>query len=288
MLRTLGRLPLWFAFWMVWAAGTSLPGQDQPAQPDRAALAAAAARVKQRVAHRGASGERPENTKASTLAAIEAGATAVEVDVCTTADGHLVLLHDSRLDRTTSGTGAVGQISLAELKKLDAGSHFDRRYADERVPTLAEILKLCRGRIDVLLDLKEQGETYTRRVIETVRSHGDAREMIVGVRSVEQAKAFRELLPEARQLGLIASPNDIEAYAAAGVETIRLWPAWLVKEPSLAQRVHNAGAKLHINGTSGSRDEVVRALAYEPDSLSSDYPTRLAATLKALRENTRP
>src|SRR6476646_10321138 len=80
--------------------------------------AAAAANIKQIIAHRGARAERPENTLASARRAIEVGATAVEVDVRTTQDGFFVLLHDDKLDRTTNGNGSVGQITLAELRKL--------------------------------------------------------------------------------------------------------------------------------------------------------------------------
>jgi glycerophosphoryl diester phosphodiesterase len=244
--------------------------------------AAAAARVRQIVAHRGASAERPENTLASTRRAIEAGATAVEVDVRLTRDGRLMLLHDATLDRTTNGTGPLAESTFGDVRKLDAGSWFDARYADERVPTLEEALEVCKGRIDVLLDLKGSGEAYARQVAAAVREHGEPARTIVGVRSVEQARQFRALLPKSRQLGLIAKPEEIEAYAAAGVETIRLWPKW-IEDASLPNRVRAAGARLHVNGTTGTPGEVVPLLAYEPDSTSSDDPGRLVETLRGLR-----
>ncbi len=247
-------------------------------------VAQAALRIKQIVAHRGASAERPENTLASTLRAIESNATAIEVDVRTTRDGQLVLLHDARLDRTTNGQGLVGELKLDEIKQLDAGKHFGEEFAGERVPTLIEVLEVCHGKIDVLLDLKESGEAFDEHVAETIRKHGDPAGTIVGARSVEQAKAFRKLLPNSRQLGLIASPDDIEAFAAAGVETIRIWPKWLEKDATLPDRVRRAGAKLHLNGTLGTSEEVLPLLAYRPDSLSSDDPARLVATLKQLRQ----
>lgn len=253
-----------------------------PAATSSKEIAAAAARVRQIVAHRGSSTDRPENTLASTRRAIEAGATAIEVDVRTTKDGELVLLHDGSLDRTTNGKGSLKEITFAELRQLDAGSWFDEKYAGLQVPTLGEVLEVCRGKIDVLLDLKEQDEAYTAKVIAAVNQHGDPRRTIVGVRSVEQAIAFRKLLPQSRQLGLMASPKEIEAYAAAGVETLRLWPHWLVDE-TLVPRVRKTAAKLHLNGTDGTPEELLPLLQHQPDSLSSDNPGRLVESLQALK-----
>ena len=125
------------------------------------------------VAHRGSSADRPENTLASTHRAIAAGATMIEVDVRTTRDGHLVLLHDATLDRTTTSRGPVNDRRLSEIRRLDAGSWFDRRYKDQRVPTLGEVLIVCRNKIDVLIDLKESGETYDRQVAKEVKAKGD-------------------------------------------------------------------------------------------------------------------
>jgi hypothetical protein len=87
------------------------------------------------------------------------------------------------------------------------------------------------------------------------------------------------LLPEARQLGLIASPDRIEAFAETGVEMIRLWPKWLSEDENLGRRVRDAGAMLHLNGATGEPDEIRPLLKYKPDSLSSDDPARLLETL---------
>lgn len=258
------------------------PSSSQATAVDAQQLAAAATGVRQIVAHRGSSADRPENTLASTLRAIEAGATAVEVDVRTTRDGRLVLSHDAALDRTTDGTGKIGEATLAEIRRLDAGSWFDKRYAAERVPTLDEVLVACRGKIDVLLDLKETGDEYARRVTDVVKKHGEPRRTIVGVRSVEQAKLFRRLLPQARQIGLIATPDEIESYAAAGVEMIRLWPKWLTDD-SLVKRVRKARVGLHLNGETGTPEELSALLKHRPDSVSGDDPTRIVATLAKLR-----
>jgi len=254
------------------------------AEPPKATKAAATG-VRHIVAHRGSSIDRPENTMASTLRAIEVGATAVEVDVRTTRDGRLVLSHDATVDRTTDGKGPIAELTFDEIRRLSAGRTFDERFASERVPSLDEVAAACRGRIDVLLDLKETGPEYAGRVTECIRKFGDPRRTIVGVRSVEQAKEFRTLLPESRQIGLIGNPEEIEAYAAAGVETIRIWPKWLgagLSDTSLPERVRKAGAALHLNGTTGDAEEIAELLAHRPESLSGDNPQRLVASLASL------
>lgn len=243
-------------------------------------LRIAATRVTQIIAHRGASAERPECTLASAKRAIEVGATATEVDVRTSKDGRLFILHDPTLERTTNGEGLANALTLAELQKLDAGSHFDKRFQNERIPSLIEMAELCRGKIDLLLDLKEQGNDYDRKVAAVIRDYGDPAKTVVGVRSVEQAIRFREFLPEAKQLGLIPTVEDVEAFANAGVEIIRIWPKWLEDGDVPIKRVRATGKGLHLNGGTGEWEETVALLVHKPDSLGGDDPQKLLATLR--------
>jgi glycerophosphoryl diester phosphodiesterase len=244
--------------------------------------------VSQLVAHRGSSIDRPECTMASTKRAIKSGATATEVDVRRTKDGVLVILHDDTLDRTTNGTGPLSEITYAELKILDAGSWFDPKYASQRVPRLSDVLSLCKDRMDILLDLKETDDpAYVHQVVSEVKEFGDPAGTVIGVRSVEHAKTFRQLLPEARQIGLIAGPDHIEEYATAGVETIRLWPRWVdaslgIEDP-LVKRVRSTGAALHINGGDGSLESLLPILSFNPDSTSSDAPALAVKWLRKLK-----
>jgi len=158
----------------------------------------AARKVKQVIGHQGSCGDRPGNTLASYRRAIKTGATIGETDVRLTKDGELVCCHDSDLTRTTNGKGLIRDRTLAEIKKLDAGSWFDAKYKGERVPTLRDVRQLCKGTTHVMLDLKESDETYARRITAEVRKHGEPKEIVLGVRSVEHARFFRKLLPEAR------------------------------------------------------------------------------------------
>lgn len=92
------------------------------------------------IGHRGAAGSAPENTIAGITTAAELGVGWVEFDVKLTRDGHAVLLHDDRLERTTNGRGPVAALDFAELRGLDAGSWFSPAFAGERVPTLSEAI----------------------------------------------------------------------------------------------------------------------------------------------------
>ena len=87
---------------------------------------------------------------------------------------------------------------------------------------------------------------------------------------------------QARQLGLIPNQQAIEAFVKAGVKTIRLWPKWLKDDANLVRRVRKAGAKLHLNGTTGKPGDILPLLPHKPDSLSSDDPARLVQTLADL------
>ena len=79
--------------------------------------------------------------------AIKIGVDVLECDVHSTKDGHLVVIHDSNLRRTSDVSGIVGEMTLAEVKKADAGSWFDPRFASERIPTLRELLELAKGKV---------------------------------------------------------------------------------------------------------------------------------------------
>ena len=93
-------------------------------------------------AHRGSKGTHPENTLASFKEAVRVGSDGIELDVHLTKDGHLVVIHDETVDRTTNGTGEIRNLTLAEIKAMDAGSWFHNKYAGEKIPTLEEVLLL--------------------------------------------------------------------------------------------------------------------------------------------------
>lgn len=107
------------------------------------------------IAHRGEHRAHPENTLPAIQAAIDAGADFVELDVRTTSDGHLVLMHDGKVDRTTNGAGLVREMTFDQIRALDAGSKFSPQFAGTRVPSFAEALALAHGKIGVYVDSKD-------------------------------------------------------------------------------------------------------------------------------------
>ncbi|MFO0906986.1 MAG: glycerophosphodiester phosphodiesterase family protein [Isosphaeraceae bacterium] len=128
------------------------------------------------VAHRGAASVAPENTAQALEAAIADGFEWAEVDVRLTSDGRHVLFHDATLDDKTDSTGPVDQKTLAELEKVDAGSKFARRFAGARILTLAEGLKLAKGRINLYLDCKTVNPALLAR---EVRQAGMERQVVI-------------------------------------------------------------------------------------------------------------
>ena len=110
------------------------------------------------IAHRGDSAHRPENTLASFASALELGASLVEFDVQLTGDGHVVVLHDSEVDRTTNGRGDVRQMNVTDVRALSAGypDRFGEKWAGERIPTLAEALTLLHGRARAMIEIKQE------------------------------------------------------------------------------------------------------------------------------------
>ncbi len=109
-----------------------------------------------RIAHRGASGKglAPENTLTAIKKALDMGVDLVEVDIHLTADGHSVVIHDRMVDRTTNGTGLVSTMTLSQIRELDAGSWFGDEFRGEQIPTLEEVILMCRYKALVLIEAK--------------------------------------------------------------------------------------------------------------------------------------
>lgn len=112
-------------------------------------------------AHRGSKGNRPENTLAAFREAISLGVDGIELDVHMTSDNELVVIHDETVDRTTNGSGYIKDLSLQELKKLDAGSWFSDEYKGEKIPTLEEVFELLKDtKITLNIELKNDVFDY--------------------------------------------------------------------------------------------------------------------------------
>jgi glycerophosphoryl diester phosphodiesterase len=123
------------------------------------------------IAHRGASSYAPENTFAAFDLAIRMGVHHIELDVEATSDGHIVVIHDDTVDRTTDGSGPVTNHTLAALQALDAGSWFGARFAGERIPVFDEVLDRYKGRVHIHTEIKGRAPYLSQRTADLVRQH---------------------------------------------------------------------------------------------------------------------
>lgn len=117
------------------------------------------------LAHRGASGYAPENTIAAFKKAISLGADGIETDVQLSKDNEIVLIHDESVDRTTDGRGYIKDLTLKEIKKLDAGRWFNDKFIGQRVPILEELLSLAKDK-DILLNIELKNNVISYKNIE--------------------------------------------------------------------------------------------------------------------------
>lgn len=207
------------------------------------------------VAHRGASGHAPENTIAAFDLAVKMKADYFEVDVQRSKDGRLVIMHDTSVDRTTDGTGEIRDLTLAQLKQLDAGSWFSPAYAGERVPTLEEVLDRYRGKgIKILIELKDPARYpgIERQVAKALAKRNlDKRDKVV-VQSfdLKSIQRFHRWLPRV-PIGVLLSKGD---YQETGVTNAHLRsfavyadyvnPDKDLVNADLVQRVHRHGMKI--------------------------------------------
>jgi len=232
------------------------------------------------VGHRGTVEFAPENTLAAFEAAIERGALLLEIDVRTSADGHLVLVHDSTVDRCSDGEGAVSSLRLDELKALDAGSWFDPAFAGETIPTLEEALLAMKGRAMPDLDLKDADP---EKVIETLRALNMTEGVTVYSSNWRSLATIRDALP-----GVLIRPTLPPG--EKGLERLleRLDPPivnidWPAFSPELIQAIHAAGKKAFVN-TMQAEDEqaaIREAVAARPDYIQGDELEFLVELLKA-------
>ena len=194
------------------------------------------------VAHRGVAEGMPENTLAALRRSIDLGLNIIELDVRTTGDGHLVILHDETLDRTTDCSGRLSDLSLDRIRHCDAGGP---SHAGEKIPTLAEVLDLTSGRpVRLLLDIK-QG-TSVRAVLKSVRAHRAETRVIVGLRQVADVTHVRTAAPAITVLAFLPNFGDARLFANAGAGIIRLWSDWAEAEPAIVERTKALGPKVWI------------------------------------------
>ena len=199
--------------------------------------------------HRGNPDEFPENTLASFRSAIDLGVDLIELDVHRSEDGGLPVVHDHLLDRTTNGSGFVRDHTMAELKRFDAGSWKDPRFAAERIPSLDEVLALAKGKVGVAIEIKNLPLPYQGiedAVVQAVRGAGMVGDVVVISFDHRSVKRIAELDPQILTGVLEASrPVDI-LRVMDDAEADVFCPHWGSIEPETAEELHAAGKLIGV------------------------------------------
>ncbi len=228
-------------------------------------------------AHRGASTHAPENTLAAFELALAQNADAIELDVKLSADGHVVVIHDQTVDRTTGSHGRVKDLSLAQFQSLDAGSFFSEKYRGERIPTFEEVFETVGKRTFINVELTNYS-TPRDQLVETVcmlvKKFGlQKRVMFSSFFALNLSKA-RAYLPDVPR-GLLAFNGWLGAWARSfGFAFGRyqaLHPQLKDVTPQQVQRVHRLNRRIHV-WTVNAADDMRRLFHWGVDAIFTDDP----------------
>jgi len=181
------------------------------------------------IAHRGASAYEPENTLRSVRRALELGADMVEVDVHVSRDGHIVVVHDATVDRTTNGKGCVKDMTLKELKRLDAG-------LGEQIPALEEVIELVRGRAQLVIEIKVPG--IEERVLQTIEERALENEALITSFYHPVVKRVKELSPYVRTGVIVASRPLKPITLVLEANSDALFPKHIFVDLQMVEEIH--------------------------------------------------
>jgi glycerophosphoryl diester phosphodiesterase len=242
-----------------------------------------------KIGHRGAAGEAPENTLASFELAWRQGADGIEFDVQLSSDDVPVVIHDARLRRTTSGGGWVWEHRASVLRRLDAGSWFNRRYrlrareryAGARIPLLAEVLYWVKARHCLaFVEIKDYRPGAAAKILEEIERAGLWHLTRVVSFDLPSLQQVRELSQQAR-LGLDFSRRLLPVRQALAVGAQALLPHWAIASRGLIRRAHRAGLQV-IPWTVNYKLHMRRKILDGVDGLITNYPAKLTEVLERI------
>jgi glycerophosphoryl diester phosphodiesterase len=261
-------------------------GQADPAAPQAGAHPQSGGRALKVVAHRGLLLEAPENTLANFRACLELRL-GFEFDVRRTKDGQLVCLHDDTVDRTSDGKGRVTDLTLDQLRRLDAGRWFSPEFAGERIPTIDEVFALAaahRGKAVLLaVDIKAEDPAVEGDLVKLARKHELLDRLVFIGRTIEHAEV-RQRLKDGDSKAQVA--RLVGAAAELPAATRDNQADWLylrfIPGADDVRRVHAAGKRLFLAGplVAGREPENWRAAAALGfDGVLTDHPLDLRRTI---------
>ena len=228
-------------------------------------------------AHRGASAYAPENTLAAFELALVQNADGIELDVKLTADGHVVVIHDTTVDRTTGARGRVKDLFLTDLRNLGAGSFFSDQFQSEKIPTLEEVFEAVGKRTFINIELTNYNSPRDR-LVETVctlvkKFELQKRVMFSSFFAFNLSKA-RSYLPEVPR-GLLAFNGVLGAWARsfgfAFGKYQALHPHLNNTTPQQVRRVHRLNRRVHVWTVNAAQD-MRRLFSWGVDAIFTDDP----------------
>jgi glycerophosphoryl diester phosphodiesterase len=239
------------------------------------------------IAHRGDSAHRPENTLSAFASALEVGADLVEFDVQLSRDGHVVVMHDPTIDRTTTGRGRVADLTLAEIRAVSAGypQLWGSAYPGERVPTLAEALGFLRDRSRAMVEVKSDAVGadveggIEARTIEEVRRQGMEKDVVLISFSRQALLRCRQLAPNILRGHLFhdATPEQIvEGARAIGSDLVM--PEKRLLSVELRDRAREAGLRV-ATWVIDDPEELLALAPFDLYGVGSNRPGVLLETL---------
>ena len=195
-----------------------------------------------------------------------------ELDVQSTHDGAVVVMHDETVDRTTDGVGAVADLTLAEIQRLDAGSKFGAAFKDERIPTLDEVMKAVRGRLGLNIEIK--AGAVERQVYRLMRSYEALATSLVSSFEWKALENIRALDPEVR-IGLLAEKDrDILIDAASAMHAYSINPRFDMVDAAFCDKAHARGLKVLV-WTVDAPEAMQILIGFGVDGIITNYPARL-------------
>ncbi len=233
------------------------------------------------IAHRGASRVAPENTMAAFRRAIDLGAGYIETDIQLSSDGQFVCMHDTSLERTTSGAGDVNQHTLAELRALDAGVKFDAGFAGERIPALEELLVLAREKsIGLYLEAKCMLDPAAcAKLWEAVHGAGLEERVVVSAFRPAVLRNLRAAAPGQATSLLFEQPIRDVVRIAQGLGVRQLGAFSFVATSILTAQAHAEGMSVYA-WTIDEPEEIRSAIEAGVDGIISDYPERVVEAVR--------
>lgn len=216
------------------------------------------------VAHRGITSERlPENTILAFKNVIERDIAIVELDVRTTSDGYMIIMHDPMVDRTTDGSGFVRHMTFNEIRELDAGE-------GEVVPTLEEVFDLfANTNVDLLLDIKDQNIDILALITE-IEIRDMQEQVILGARFPAHVRAFKALNPSIRVLGFTPDSDATQEFVESGIDIIRFKMKWLDRQATEILDSKKHGLPIWITSYTPTRLELNIYSAYGVSAVITD------------------